>query len=143
MSSKFNNNKSLLCGSLKWLLHKLERVQNAAAWLVSLVKKYDHITLSFYDIHWPPVPQQIYCKILLPTFKVLYGKLNLLVPDNDDRNLCSNKLSLLVCPRSDCVLYSDQAFCSCSSDPLEHSAFTYYTILKSMLKPICMHVHLI
>ena len=35
---------------------------------------------------------------------------DLLVPDNKDRNMYLNALSLLVCPRSDSVWYGERAF---------------------------------
>ena len=46
---------------------KLQRVQNAAARLLMSCKKYDHIT------PWLPVRYRINFKILLLTFKALYG----------------------------------------------------------------------
>ena len=52
---------------------KLQRVQNAAARLLMSCKKYDHITPVLINLHWLPVRYRINFKILLLTFKALYG----------------------------------------------------------------------
>ena len=51
----------------------LQRVQNAAARLLMSCKKYDHIMPVLINLHWLPVRYRINFKILLLTFKVLYG----------------------------------------------------------------------
>ena len=51
----------------------LQRVQNAAARLLMSCKTYDHITPVWINLHWLPVRYRINFKILLLTFKALYG----------------------------------------------------------------------
>ena len=46
---------------------------NAAARLLMSCKKYDHITPVLINLHWLPVRYRINFKILLLTFKALYG----------------------------------------------------------------------
>ena len=53
----------------QYLLDKVQRVQNAAARLVSCTRKYDRITPVLKELHWLPVKQRIIFKILLFTYK--------------------------------------------------------------------------
>ena len=55
------------------LLNKLQRSQNTAARLISNVPGYSHITPVICSLHWLPVKFRIDFKILLLTFKVVYG----------------------------------------------------------------------
>ena len=71
ISSRLDFCNSLLYGMPKYLIQKLQRVQNAAARLVSGCHKHDHITPVLYRLHWLPVEQRIEYKILLLTFKAL------------------------------------------------------------------------
>jgi len=54
-------------------LSKLQRLQNSAARLVTIVKKTDHITPVLRNLHWLPVQSRITYKILLLTYKALNG----------------------------------------------------------------------
>ena len=54
-------------------LLKLQRLQNAAARLISNVPSYSHITPVLCLLHWLPVKFRIDFKILLRTFKAIYG----------------------------------------------------------------------
>ena len=56
-------------------ISKLQRVQNAAARLITNTRKYDHITPALYNLHWLPVFYRIYFKILIVAFKAIYNKL--------------------------------------------------------------------
>ena len=64
---------SLLYGLPTNLLHKLQRVQNAAARLICKVRRFDHITPILFSLHWLPVRNRIQFKILLFTYKALNG----------------------------------------------------------------------
>jgi hypothetical protein len=52
---------------------KLQRVQNAAARLVTRTRKYHHITPVLMKLHWLPVEHRVRYKIELLTFKALHG----------------------------------------------------------------------
>ena len=54
-------------------LSKLQRIQNAAARVVTLSRKHDHITPVMRDLHWLPVRQRIIFKLMLLTFRSLCG----------------------------------------------------------------------
>ena len=63
----------LLYGLPNNQLHKLQRVQNAAARLICNVGRFDHITPSLFNLHWLPITYRIQFKILLLVFKALNG----------------------------------------------------------------------
>ena len=54
-------------------LLKLQCLQNAAAQLISNVPQYSHITPVLCLLHWLPVKFRIDFKILLLSFKAIYG----------------------------------------------------------------------
>ena len=71
VASKLDNCNSLLAELPQYLLDKVQRVQNAAARLISCTCKYDRITPGLKELHWHPVKQRIIFKILLLTYKAL------------------------------------------------------------------------
>ena len=64
---------SLLYGLPPIYINKLQRVQNAAARLVTNTPRICHITPTLKDLHWLPIKHRIQFKIVLLTFKCLYG----------------------------------------------------------------------
>jgi hypothetical protein len=64
---------SLLAGIGDGLIRKLQSVQNAAARLVTGLRKFDHITGTIRELHWLPVRQRVFYKISLLVFKCLHG----------------------------------------------------------------------
>lgn len=74
VSSRLDNFNSLLYGISKQELSKLQRIQNAAARVVTGTRRDSHITPILCKLHWLPVQQRIYYKILLLTYKGLNGK---------------------------------------------------------------------
>ena len=54
-------------------LHKLQRVQNAAARLIFEESKYCQVTPLLKSLHWLPVKYRIIFKVLLITFKAIHG----------------------------------------------------------------------
>ena len=63
----------LLVGVPSTQLSKLQRLQNAAARLVSNVEKYDHITPTLVHLHWLPVTYRVNFKIAILAHKCIYG----------------------------------------------------------------------
>lgn len=102
ISSKLDFCNSLLYGLPKTSLKRLQCVQNAAARLVSLTKKQEHITPILFNLHWLPIEQRIEFKIILLTFKILNGKapsylsnlISCYVPSRPLRSSSSNLLSI-------------------------------------------------
>ena len=73
VTSRLDCCNSLLFGIHKKQIAKLQKVQNAAAKLVTSKKKYDHATPLLKDLHWLPVSERIIYKILVLTFKCMRG----------------------------------------------------------------------
>ena len=73
VTSRIDYCNGLVYGLPDCEIAKLQRVQNAAATLLMSCKKYDHITPVLINLHWLPVGYRINFKILLLTFKALYG----------------------------------------------------------------------
>ena len=73
LTSRLDNANSLLYGLPQVSIDKLQRILNIAARVVTLTKKFSHITPILRDLHWLPVTQRIKYKILLLTYKALHG----------------------------------------------------------------------
>jgi len=71
IASRLDNCNSLLIGTPSRITLKLQKVQNAAARLITRKKYHDHITPILLDLHWLPIVFRIQFKILLLTFKCL------------------------------------------------------------------------
>jgi len=65
---------SLLYGTSKANLEKLQRIQNTLARVVAGTRKREHITPVLKDLHWLPVEQQINYKVAVITHKLLQEK---------------------------------------------------------------------
>ena len=77
VSSYLDNCNSLFFGLPKYQISELQKVQNAAARLVTKSKRSDSITPILKRLHWLPVQARIRYKILLITYRALKG----LAPD--------------------------------------------------------------
>ena len=67
--SKLDYCNSLLDGSAKYQLEKLQRVQNMACRVVNNMRKYDHISASLMGLHWLKVKECIEYKIACLVFR--------------------------------------------------------------------------
>ena len=116
VSSKLDHCNSLLYGLPNCLIKKLQHVQNAAARLITLSRKHEHITPILLNLHWLPVNYRIIFKILLITYKALndlaptYVR-DLLTPYTPPRQLRSSSTTHLLLLHSGilCLLTSRTA----------------------------------
>ena len=115
VTSKLDYCNSLLYGSPKYLIKQLQRVQNAAARVVTVSPKFCHITPVLKNLHWLPIDLRIEFKILTITYKALHDLApayikNLLKNYYPPRELRSSKKNLLVVPAFRTTSYGRRAF---------------------------------
>ena len=119
VTSRFDYCNGLLCGMPEELICKLQRVQNNAARVITLTKKYDHITPVLKELHWLPVRKRIEFKILLLAYKCLHGTApsylrEMLKEYVPPRTLRSTSKNLLCEPRTNMKTYGDRSFSACA-----------------------------
>ena len=81
----------------------MQRIQNTAARLITDTKKFESISCTLFELHWLRVHYRIRFKILVITFKAIYG----MVPRYLS-NLVSVKSSFAYLLRSNDTLYLDR-----------------------------------
>ena len=64
---------SLLLGSTKYNLNKLQMIQNMGCRVIFKAGKYTHVTPLFMELHWLSVVDRITYKILVLMFKCIHG----------------------------------------------------------------------
>jgi len=99
---------SILHGLLSIYITKLQCLQNSAARLIFkiyLYCRFSHITPVLYSLHWLPVKFSVELKIMIITFKAIYGLAPsyicelINIKESGGYNLRSNKGLLLQEPR--------------------------------------------
>ncbi len=73
VTSKLDSHNALLYGLPKKLTFRIQRIQNAAARLVTGTKRREHITPILKELHWLPVRARVDYKLLLLVYKALTG----------------------------------------------------------------------
>ncbi|PFX25745.1 hypothetical protein AWC38_SpisGene9614 [Stylophora pistillata] len=117
ITSKMDNCNSLLYGLPDYMINKRQSIQNAvAARVITLTKKWEHITPALKKLHWLPVKYRIIFKILLLVYKGLHGLAPTYIAELlHQRNygsgvLRSSSQMLLMVPRTFPKNYGDRAF---------------------------------
>ena len=141
---RLDNCNSLLLGSPKYMIQKLQRVQNCAARIVAGQPRAAHICPVLKELHWLPIEQRITFKVLLLTFKALNNLgppylSQLIVPYNPTRNLRSAGKHLLEVPNVRLKSYGDRAFSVAAPKhwneiPLDIKLSRSVEVFKSRLK---------
>ena len=106
---------SVLAGINQHLITRLQRVQNAAARVLTGTPKRDHISPVLHSLHWLPIPARIQYKIAIMVFKCIHGTApqylqELLQLYAQERELRSNARTLLVIPLCHSSRTANQAF---------------------------------
>lgn len=115
ITSKLDYCNSLYYGLPKYLLKRLQCIQNSAARLVVQASKFDHVTPVLIKLHWLPVRFRIMFKILLMVYKCLHDMVppylaNVIKPRKTSRSLRSTTMEYLEEQRSRLVTYGDRSF---------------------------------
>lgn len=115
ITSRIDYCNSLLFGISQYNLNRLQRIQNCAARIITGTKKYDHITPALQKLHWLPVKQRIYFKILLLTYKAIITEApdyicELIKIKTSTRSLRSGEDILLELPVSHLKTFGDSSF---------------------------------
>ena len=115
ISSKLDYCNALLYGLPKYLVERLQRIQNSAARIVTFTRKFDHISPVLVDLHWLPVYYRVIFKLLLLTYKALNGLApsylsDLLTYRSSCYSLRSVSNRLLVEPRARLSTYGFRSF---------------------------------
>ena len=146
ITSKLDYCNSLLYSLPTIHINKIQRVQHAAARLVTNTPRICHITPILKDLHWLPIKYRIEFKIVLLPFKCLYGLapqylVDLIAVAAESRyNLRSRNAPLLVPANARCLpALGDRAFQSAApklwnSLPAEIRNIQSLTSFKRALK---------
>jgi hypothetical protein len=115
VTSKLDFMNCLLYGIPKIHLDKLQRVQYAAARLITRTKRSDHMRPILQKLHWLPIRERITFKLLIITYKALNNLApayisDLLQPLSHTRSLRSSARKDLKVPRAHCATYGDRCF---------------------------------
>ena len=115
VTSRLDYGNGLLYGIPKYMVKRLQLIQNTAARLVVQANRYSHITPILKQLHWLPIKQRIKYKILLTVFKCIMGKApaylqELLVVKEMDRDLRSKNHTVLQSTSNSSKSWGDRAF---------------------------------
>ena len=146
--SRLDYCNSLLCNSPKYLIDRLQRVQNAAARLVFRARKHDHVSPLLKSLHWLPVEARIEYKLCVLCHDFFSGSapeyiaklLSVYVPSRQLRS--SSDQYMLHVPMVRTKKYGERAFAVCGPErwnslPLQVrricSTVTFKKVLKTHL----------
>lgn len=114
ISTRLDYCNALYVGISQSLISRLQLVQNAAARLLTGIKKREHITPVLKRLHWLPVKYRIQYKVLLYVYKAVHELAPEYIKDlvlmNSGRSQRSFNCLLLFVPRTRLKTKGDRAF---------------------------------
>ena len=146
VTAKLDSCNSLLYGLPQHLISRLQSIQNTAARVVTLARKFDHITPVLKQLHQLPVRYRIVFKILLLVCKALNGtapsyisELLVIKYHTSEQKVRSSSQHLLVTPEARLKTYGERGFAVAAprlwnSIPLELRSSSSIDIFKRHLK---------
>ena len=104
-------------------LSKNSKYKNSAARCILQIKKCAHITPVLQQLHWLPVKEGINFKVLLLTWKALYGMAPVYIKDRitPSRHLRSSEKHFLEVPSQHQKTYMQQVVCGGGTKSMEPS----------------------
>jgi len=114
VASRIDYGNALLFGLPSSVTNRLQKVLNTAARIVSRTKRFEPITPVLHNLHWLKVEERIVYKLMVITYKALYGTAPAYIRDllsiyTPVRSLRSQNTMLLTVPRSK-KRYGDRSF---------------------------------
>ena len=115
ITSRVDYCNSLLGNVPKYVLHRLQTIQNVSARLICRIPRGHHITPTLKELHWLPIEQRIKYKQLVLTYKIIHGKAPRYLADvlhqyAPSRSLRSAQKHLLPVPKTRLKTFGDRAF---------------------------------
>ena len=115
-------------------IHKMQRVQNTSARVITGTSRHSHITPVLKALHWLPIQSRLDFKVLVQTYKALNEQAPGYVRDmlsvyTPSRTLRSQSSQNLVTPRFKSAIYGKRCF---SLSAAIASGTIYRAILKSL-----------
>jgi len=71
--TRLDYGSATLAGLPAHLIDRLQSVMNAAAWLIFLSRKYDHVTPLLHELHWLRMRQWTEYKLAVLVYRCLHG----------------------------------------------------------------------
>ena len=114
--SRLDYGNALLIGSPKYLIAKLQKVQNAAARLIHKSRKNEHVTPLLKSLHWLPIHLRIHYKLSVLCFQFFEGSspayiidlLNIYTPARNLRSSLDTRI--LDIPKVRSKMYGERSF---------------------------------
>ena len=144
VTSRMDYCNAMLNGIPNTLMHKLQRVQNTAARIVTRTSRCSHITPVLKELHWLPLKYRVQYKTLTFTYKALHEQSPDYIRDmlkvyKPSRTLRSQDSLSLVVPNARTVMFGNRSFAYAAPAlwnalPIHIKSATSLVTFKSLLK---------
>ena len=106
---------ALLCGITHSLCHRLQKIQNYAARMITGTAYHDHVMPALQSLHWLPVRSHLDYKVLVIVYQAVYGLAPSYIQElfqiyHRKRTLRSQSELKLVVPRCNTHRYGSNSF---------------------------------